>query len=491
MNRGARIIKGDELPIPDGKGKRRILLINPPVYDTQYWSRWSQPAGLLRLATLLHERNYRLDLIDCMEADALGHVQKRVRSVDGSIYVHRDDVRRTRWHFGIPWESFKSRLTKLEAPDEIWVTSIMTYWWESTRDVVTEARKVFPGAKVVVGGVYPTLAPEHAAERLGADVIVTGEVPEANNKWTNFDLYERKPTYCILATSRGCPWDCHYCAARALNGGSSKVRSREPGDVLEEIEFKIKKYGIRRYGFYEDNSLVLKGHLQAILQMILDRGLKLDLYAPEGFETRFLTEEVLRVMKQSGFKRVHLPFEALKMDTNLGWNRRHASTSSFERAVEAAKAAGFKTHTQDLNAFVLFGLPDESLEDIMDGVLYVHHHVGSVIPMLFTPVPSTHIYDQQRNYLTEQMSWDLQDLNGKLLPFLEYNRRHQPTLRASDYLELEKLMSILNNGKFMSRTLDLCGDSPIATALRTTIKRSTEEKRYAQEERPGTRPVDV
>ena len=37
-------------------GKRRALLINPPVYDAQYWARWSQPAGLLRIATLLRTK---------------------------------------------------------------------------------------------------------------------------------------------------------------------------------------------------------------------------------------------------------------------------------------------------------------------------------------------------------------------------------------------------------------------------------------------------
>src|SRR5207244_7889713 len=42
----------------------------------------------------------------------------------------------------------------------------------------------------------------------------------------------------------------------------------------------------------------------------------LDLYAPEGFETRMLTEDLLRVMKQAGFDKVHLPFETLRWDTN-------------------------------------------------------------------------------------------------------------------------------------------------------------------------------
>lgn len=464
-----KIIQGSELKLGPVRGKR-VLMINPPVYDAQYWSRWSQPAGLLRLSTLLKSHGYKVELLDCMESDANGRVTKSIRTVDGKSYIERDDIKRTMWHFGMSWQEFDRRLDSLEPPSEIWVTSVMTYWWESTRDAIAHAKAKFPNAKVLVGGIYPTLASEHAAERLNADLVVVGEVPAASELWTDFEGYTTPPSYAILTTSRGCPWDCVYCAARALNGGSAKVRGRDAEDVLAEIENKMTRFGVKRFGFYEDNALVLQGHLRDILELILERGYKLDLYAPEGFETRFLTEDLLRLMKATGFKRIHLPFETLKMDTNLGWNRRHASTASFDRALDAAKAAGFKSHTQDLNAFVLFGLPDESLEDIMDSVLYVHRHVGSVVPMLFTPVPGTHMYKQHRGFLHDEMEWDLERLNGKLLPFLEYNReRHRPGLRASDYLEFEKLMSVLNDGKFMSRAVDICAPSVSATSFRDIL----------------------
>lgn len=464
-------IEGSKLVVKPGKGKT-VLLVNPPVYDAQYWSRWSQPAGLLRISTYLKQRGYRTKLIDCMEADAVGRVKRAQRKVDGKTYIERDNMRRTQWHFGLQWPEFRARLKSMDPPPaEVWITSIMTYWWESTRDTVNAVREIFPKARIFIGGIYPTLAPDHAVDNLGADVIVTGEIPDASDQWTDFEVYEnRAPTYAILATTRGCPWDCNYCAARTLNGGSAKVRGRTKEDVISEIEDKMTRFGVRRFGFYEDNALVLRGHLQELLEVILDRGHKLDLYAPEGFETRFLTEDLLKVMKKAGFRRIHLPFETLKMDTNIGWNRRHASTASFDRALDAAKAAGFKTHTQDLNAFVLFGLPDESLEDIMDSVLYVHNSVGSVVPMLFTPVPGTHIYREQADYLHGEMHWDLQHLNGKLLPFLEYNRQHhKPNLHASDYLELEKLMSVLNDGKFMSQALNLCGDGKATSAFRSIM----------------------
>src|SRR2546425_12482124 len=84
-------------------GTRRALLINPPVYDAQYWARWSQPAGLLRIATLLQRRGYTIDFIDCMETDARGLVKKAIRTdaAGKPLVVERGDIVKRLYHFGL------------------------------------------------------------------------------------------------------------------------------------------------------------------------------------------------------------------------------------------------------------------------------------------------------------------------------------------------------------------------------------------------------
>lgn len=451
-------------------GTRRALLINPPVYDAQYWARWSQPAGLLRIATLLKQKGYSIDFVDCMETNERGMVPKsRRRDAHGLLMaVQRENIVKPIYHFGLSLEALEQHLRTLEAPDEVWITSIMTYWWESTRDVVLLVKRLFPKSIVLVGGIYPTLAPEHALEHLGADLIFKGEIREASQLPTDLSLYTKSPSYAILATSRGCPWDCVYCAARTLNGGT-KVRVRTTEDVLEEIRYKFEHFSIRRFGFYEDNALINREHFIELMEAIIASKFPIELYAPEGFETRLLDEHLLRLMRAAGFEKVHLPLETVRSDINRQWNRRHASTDSFEHALESAIRAGFKPRTQDINAFVLFGLPDERLEDVINSTLYAHHKVGSVIPMLFSPVPGTQVFRKHRKYLLDEMGWDFENLNGKFLPFLEYNQRSNPELRASDYLELEGLMSILNEGKVLSRAVDLCGDSIVGQSFRETL----------------------
>src|SRR5438477_7942529 len=103
--RQAEIVSDEAIPIRSGSaGFRRALLLSPPVYDAQYWSRWSQPAGLLRIATLLKQKGYHVDLLDCMETDAKGHVRKARRLVEGVPHVVvRDDVSKWIWQFGLGW----------------------------------------------------------------------------------------------------------------------------------------------------------------------------------------------------------------------------------------------------------------------------------------------------------------------------------------------------------------------------------------------------
>src|SRR6266568_3688476 len=98
---------------------KRILLLNPPVYDAQYWARWSQPAGLLRIATLLREKGYQIDFVDCMETDVRGLVTRTSRYDVNRVplSVKRDNIIKPIYHFGLTLQELEQRLRTLEEPD--------------------------------------------------------------------------------------------------------------------------------------------------------------------------------------------------------------------------------------------------------------------------------------------------------------------------------------------------------------------------------------
>lgn len=516
----------------------KALLIQPPIYDTQYYAEWSMPSGLLKVATWLRkDLGYDLRLIDCLYPDAHGKLKQRIMGVVqvcstlkwtlseyrelskqrfGRTSILLPPSHRYKYEFGRPLAEVRDHLTRqlplLEepwAPDEIWVTSIMTYWWESTLDTLLLAKELYPNAKVRVGGIYPTLAPNHLRDALRArgyefqvvrgrdlevtrgddgtqvanpDCIVTGEVPEASNADLDFEVFrhmtreferqERLPEYAILMTSRGCPFDCSYCAQKAYNEGNLKVRIRSAKDTLEEIRTKYHEYGIRRFAFYEDNFLLEKANIQRLLELLLEHKDELQhlrLYAPEGIEVRLLHDDLAfaKLMKETGFESVYLPLENMSREVTNSWNRRHSHAGLFEGAVKVCHDAQFQLHNMAVNAFILFGMPGEDLQDIVNTIFYASEKVGGIVPMLFTPVPGSLMYEQYEEYLHGEMGFDLHHLNGKLYPFLRYNAECRG-IRLEDYVALESLAFRLNARTFSS-TFQLTGKNAVYASLRNAV----------------------
>jgi radical SAM superfamily enzyme YgiQ (UPF0313 family) len=147
----------------------------------------------------------------------------------------------------------------------------------------------------------------------------------------------------------------------------------------------------------------------------------------------------------------------------LGWDRVNYTTNeAFETAVEMCAKAGFRLRSPDVNAFVLYGVPGERLENVVDTILYVAHTLGSVIPMLFSPVPGSAIYAKMKGDLAAR-GLGLEDLNGKLLPFAEYNG-----YQASDYTDLLRLMFVLNRA-VQGKSLDLLDGSLTHSLVRERL----------------------
>ena len=477
--------------------QKTALLISPPIYDTQYWSQWSQPYGLLRISALLKKYQYKqLDLYDFMEVKEGERIhQHRINpdEVFGDreepnrpIQPHRitkpgdpDNLELFRYHFGKTWKQFENWLDEKEynssnPPDEVWISAVMTYWWESVRDLIIRLRRRF-GKKttILLGGIYPTLAPEHAAQYTQPDIVVSGEVKEANGLWTDLSLYQTTPNYAILTPSRGCPYNCAYCAQRTINAGRIKVDFRDPLNVYAEMRDKWEKFGIRDFAFYADFLLWdYDRYFIPLLEMIAGtKDIQFRIYAPEGLDVRYLSQsqKLVDALKAAHLQKVYLPCESIDEEYVKTLNRKHVKLEHFVKAAKMCEKAGFPLRNMDVNAFLLYGLPGESVERVVKSIMFVSEIVGSIIPMLFTPVPSTQLYNNLLPYIQER-GWDrdLQMLNGKLFPFLEMNEGS-----VHDYVDMQRLMFTLN-AHYRNKSFQLFGNTKVSAALRENVRNGFE-----------------
>jgi hypothetical protein len=157
----------------------------------------------------------------------------------------------------------------------------------------------------------------------------------------------------------------------------------------------------------------------------------------------------------------------MSRDVTRAWNRRHSHAALFEGAVKVCQEANFRLHDMEVNAFVLFGMPDEDLTDVVNTMFYAAEMVGGLVPMLFTPVPGSIMFEQFEEYLFGEMGFDLYHLNGKLYPFLRYNHLRKG-IRLADYVALESLAFRLN-AKAIGQTFKLDSDNAVYCALRRVL----------------------
>jgi hypothetical protein len=101
-----------------------------------------------------------------------------------------------------------------------------------------------------------------------------------------------------IMTSRGCPFNCYFCAT-PINWGR-RVRGHSPERVLEEIEHLIQKYGAEFIWFYDDTLNYNPGRLEKIMDMIIER--RLNIKFANEFRIDIIEKPLLDKMMAAGLE---------------------------------------------------------------------------------------------------------------------------------------------------------------------------------------------
>ncbi|MBA2848411.1 B12-binding domain-containing radical SAM protein [Thermosulfuriphilus ammonigenes] len=417
---------------------RLIWLVNPWIYDFAAFDLWAKPLGLLCLATRLRRQGYRVRFIDLLDHRHPGLPRPVRRKSYGTGHYFRTplpkpvqlaDVPRSFARYGLPHHLAKEVLLAGAPPALVLVTGLMTYWYPGVWEIIRMIKGLYPQVPVVLGGVYPSLLPEHARGS-GADMVLGGPAEEAVESlvidylgppegpgerippYPSFDLLPALDYVCLL-TSRGCPFRCRYCASRLLFPGFER---RAPEEVLEEINYWHRKFGVRDFAFYDDALLVdFDNHLGPILEGVCQQGLKVRFHTPNAFHIRLVTLEVARLMKRAGFVTLRMGFETVADGRHRALDNK-VTAADLPRAVALLREAGF--HPAQIGVYVLWGLPGQPLEEVRRSVEFVAACGASPYLAEYSPIPKTALWEEACAVARYRLDEDPLFHNNSLLPCL-------------------------------------------------------------------------
>jgi radical SAM superfamily enzyme YgiQ (UPF0313 family) len=416
-----------------------ILLINPWITDFAAYNFWIKPLGLLRIASLLRMNGFRITLIDCTDYPA-----KTKRYGDGTFLKTKIEkplplksIPRNFSQYGIPEEILLKRFSMLEEkPNVIGITSGMTYWYPGVFKVIEIARKVFSNVPIILGGIYATLCSEHAKRHSGVDIVFNGRgesevlklISELtgseigsfefrnsqsairNENYPAFDLYAQLDYVCV-ATTRGCPLTCSYCASPFLAKGFFR---RDPFEVADEIEYWTGKYGVNNIAFYDDALLVEPSrHIIPILKEIIKRDIHCNFHTPNGLHIKEMDEETASLLFRTGFKTIRFGFEtsneAMQLETG-GKVDNHA----FKDAIKHLKRAGYSG--EEIGVYIMVGLPGQRAGEVEESIAFVKEEGARPMLVEYSPIPHTPLFEKAKRMSEFDLENEPLYHNNSILP---------------------------------------------------------------------------
>ncbi|MCX7703312.1 MAG: B12-binding domain-containing radical SAM protein [Planctomycetota bacterium] len=264
------------------------------------------------------------------------------------------------------------------------------------------------GAKVVIGGIHPSVLSDEAAQF--ADSVVVGEaegvweevVDDARRNrlkrfYRNFQpdiskspipLRKRShfvfglPPYVLpIMASRGCPNDCEFCCVHTVYG------RRQRFIPIETILQDIKESGSRRLMFLDDNIGGVRSYAMQLFKALRPLNLKWLAQATVRF---ILDKELFTSAVHAGLKGLFVGVESVEKESLEKMRKSLGTIELYEKAIKRCHASGVAFH-----ASLIFGLDEQTprtFERTLDFLL--RNSVPSISANILTPYPGTRLFER-------------------------------------------------------------------------------------------------
>ncbi|KAI95534.1 radical SAM protein [Rhodomicrobium udaipurense JA643] len=347
-----------------------------------------------------------------------------------------------------------ARRLKAEKPDVVGITA-MTPTLPSALRAADIARAQVPASTIVLGGVHPTLDPETVIAHPSVDFVIRGEGEEAFSqllhalqnggeglgqvqglcfrtgggvhisekaqlgenldsipgadygafpveRYIEHNSLLRTVRGISMIVSRGCPYNCSFCAVQQTMG--RKWRFKSPAKVVDEVIRLRDEHGIEGVWFKDSIFNLKPAWTKEFCRLMIKRKAGIEWQALTRIN--LLDEDELIMMKEAGLTQIDLGIESGSPKSLVRLNKKITVDQIKEKVALA------KRHLR-VFGFFMIGIPGEDEDDVRQTFdLAKSLELDRWSWSIYSPLPGSPLYDE---LIAE----------GRIKPFaLEHTRVH-------------------------------------------------------------------
>jgi magnesium-protoporphyrin IX monomethyl ester (oxidative) cyclase len=491
----------------------KVLLIYPPFSLASYERPIVvPPLGLAYIGAVLEEAGHKVEILDTIALNWRSPIK-----IKGRI------------HLGQKWEDIGDDI-KRSKPDAVGISCPFSCQSHNAHKVAELVKAYDTDVPVIMGGAHPSTLPKKVLQDQNVDYVVIGEgeltmlnLLKTLSKGASFNEIDgfayrekgktvinpkkkfiegldslpfparhllpmneyfnaeaphgpelmRKP-FTSMITSRGCPFNCVFCSIHTIWG--HKWRPRSPDNVLLEIEHLIDVYKIREIHFEDDNLTLDKRRIEKICDLILDRGLDIKWFTPNGVAIWTLDKNLLKKMKKSGCYKLCFGIESGDPKT-LKFIGKPVNLTYARKVIQWANESGIWTH-----GFFVIGFPYESKASIDRTLRFAtESDLDFASFFIATLLPGTRLLEivKKEGLIENDPNWADQDVFSATLNTKFFTAEEINSLQRSLYVSFlrKRILNSLQPRKFALRlrkirsTEDLLFLSRLLTRFLQIIKK--------------------
>ncbi|MBF0234778.1 MAG: radical SAM protein [Desulfamplus sp.] len=247
-------------------------------------------------------------------------------------------------------------------------------------------------------------------------------------EWYLEAWYSRKP-FMNMMTSRGCPYHCAFCLwPQSMYGHKQRFRSLD--NVLEELRFLVKTYGLKEVNIDDGTFTTNKKRVVEFCRRL--RQEKLNIIWTCNGRVDNLDGEMLAAMKGSGCKMIRLGVESGSQEV-LDKIKKGLTLKQIEEGVKLVKKSGI----QALGGF-MFGFPYDSKKSVEETIQFARKlspdQVQFSINMCY-PGTSLYEYAKDNNILLAKAFKEFDMTHGPVVKTIDMERDYLDDILARAYRE--------------------------------------------------------